>query len=194
VRILNLEEIIYKRRTIRRFKQDPVPLELLKILIDYARIAPMARNIQALEFVIVHSIEIREKLFPLVNWAASLPEEQRTPEKGREPTAYIIVLVNTNIKNAYVDFDVGAAVENILLGAVNFGFGCCWMGSINAKKISKLLEIPDYYTIKQVISLGFPDEESVIEHYIDSFNYWKDNEGKMHIPKRSLNDIIFKIY
>jgi len=194
VRNLNLEEIIYKRRTIRRFKQDPVPLELLKKLIDYARIAPMARNIQALEFVIVHNAEIREKLFPLVNWANSLPEEQRTPEKGRKPTAYIIVLVNTNIKNAYVDFDVGAAVENILLGAVNFGFGCCWMGSINAKKIGKLLDIPDYYKIKHVISLGYPDEESIMEAYIDSFNYWKDNEGKMHVPKRALIDIIFKIY
>lgn len=190
---LDLEEIIYKRRTIRRFKQDPIPLELLKKLIDYARIAPVARNIQALEFIIVHKADKREKLFPLVKWAASLPEEQRTPEKGREPTAYIIVLLNTKIKNAYVDYDVGAAVENILLGAVNFGIGCCWMGNINVKGIRKLLEIPEYYTIKHVISLGYPDEESIIEPYKDSFNYWKDNEGKLHVPKRNLDDIIFKI-
>ncbi|MFX1503959.1 MAG: nitroreductase family protein [Promethearchaeota archaeon] len=191
---MDIDEIIFKRRTIRRFKQNPIEINILKKLIDLARVAPVARNVQALEFIIINHVEIRKKVFPLVNWARSLPEDQRTPEKDREPTAYIIVLVNTKIKNAYVDFDVGAAVENILLGAVNLGIGCCWMGSINAEKIRKLLEIPNYYNIKHVISLGYPDEESVIESYTGSFNYWKDSDGKMHVPKRSLNDIIFKIF
>jgi nitroreductase len=191
---MNFEELIYKRRTIRRFKQDPVPLDILKKLVDYARVAPMARNVQALEFIIIVKSEIREKLFPLVNWAGSLPQEQRTPEPGREPTAYIIILINKDIKNVYVDYDVGAAAENILLGAINFGIGSCWMGNINFRKIRTLFEIPDYYDIKQVISLGYPDEESVIELFKDSFKYWKDDEGRMHVPKRSLEQVIFKIY
>jgi nitroreductase len=191
---LELEEIIYKRRTIRRFKQDPIPLDLLKKLIDYARVAPAARNIQALEFIIIQNTEIRERLFPLVKWSSSLPEEQRTPEKGREPTADIVVLINNKIKRAYVDFDVGASVENILLGAVNFGIGCCWMGAIDREGIRELLEIPENYEIPHVISLGYPDEDSTIEPYKNSFDYWKDNEGNMHVPKRDLNDIIFKIY
>ncbi|MFX1316965.1 MAG: nitroreductase family protein, partial [Promethearchaeota archaeon] len=187
-------EIIYKRRTIRRFKQDPISLDVLKKLIDFARIAPMATNIQAIEFIIVLDAENRKKLFPLIRWASLLPNEQRTPEAGREPTAYIIVLVNTKIKRSYVDYDVGAAVENILLGAVYFGLGSCWMGSINAKKIREIFEIPDYYEIKHVISLGYADEESFMEPFKDSFNYWKDNEGVMHVPKRDLNDIIFKTF
>jgi len=191
---LELEEIIYKRRTIRRFKQDPISLELLKKLIDYARIAPAARNIQALEFIIVQKTEIREKLFPLLRWASSLPEEQRTPENGREPTSYIIVLINKKIKGTYVDFDVGAAVENILLGAVNFGIGCCWMGSIERERIRELLKIPKNYEIKHVISLGYPDEESTMESYENSFKYWKDSDGRIHVPKRTLDDILFKIF
>ncbi len=191
---MNLEEIIYKRRTIRRFKQNPVSLDTLKKLIDFARVAPMASNIQGLEFIIVSNAEACKKMFPLLKWAGSLPENQRTPEEGREPTAYIVVLVNTTIKNTYFDFDVGAAVENILLGAVYYGIGTCWMASINARKIRKLFEIPEYYNIKQVISLGYPDEESVIENYVNSFKYWKDDEGRMHIPKRALEDIIFKVF
>ncbi|MFX1572285.1 MAG: nitroreductase family protein [Promethearchaeota archaeon] len=191
---MNFEEIIYKRRTIRRFKQDPVTLDILKKLVDFARVAPMASNIQALEFIIIENSKMRQKLFPLVNWASSLPKDQRTPESGREPTAYIIVLVNTKIKRSFVDFDVGAAVENILLGALNFGIGSCWMANINAKKIRELLEIPEYYEIKQVISLGYPDEESVMESYKDSFKYWKDDEGRMHVPKRSIEQVIFKVY
>jgi len=191
---MNLEEIIYKRRTIRRFKQDPISLEILKKLVDFARVAPMAKNVQALDFIIVVNPEIREKLFPLVGWAGSLPQEQRTPEKGREPTAYIIILVNNDVKPAYVDFDVGAAAENILLGAVTFGLGSCWMGNVRFQKLKALFEIPDFYVIKQVISLGYPDEESTMDPFLDSYKYWKDEKGNMHIPKRALDDVILRIY
>jgi len=189
---MNIEEAIYKRRTIRRYKQDPIPSDILRKLIDYARVAPMARNVQGLEFVIVENSETREKLFKLIKFAGSLPEDQRTPESGREPTAYIIVLVNTEIKPSFFDFDIGAAVENILLGAVKYGIGSCWMASINARKIKSLLKVPDNYQVKHVISLGYPDETSVIEPYKDSFKYWKVG-NEMHVPKRDLNDVIFKI-
>lgn len=191
---MEFEDIIYRRRSIRRFKQKPISIDILKKLIDFARVAPMARNIQGLEFIIVQKPAIREELFPLLRWASSLPEDQRTPEEGRQPTAYIIVLVNTKIKDSYYDFDVGAAVENILLGAVNFGVGCCWMGAIDREKIRELLKIPDYYEITHVISMGYPDEESVIEPYKDSFDYWKDDKGQMHAPKRRLSEVIFKTF
>jgi len=191
---MDIETAINLRRTIRRFKQDPISTEILKKLVDYARVAPVARNIQALEYIIVNNTEMNEKLFPLVRWANSLPEDQRTPEKGREPTAYILVLVNKKIKRAFVDFDVGAAVENILLGAISFGIGTCWMAAIDYKRIRELFEIPEDYDLKQVISLGYSDEESVMEPYTDKFAYWKDSEGKMHVPKRSLDEIIFKTY
>ncbi len=191
---MDIEEAIYKRRTIRRFTQKPIPSEVLTKLIDYARVAPMARNVQGLEFVIVENSEIRKKLFKLIKFAGSLPEDQRTPEPGREPTAYIIVLVNTEIKPSFFDFDVGAAVENILLGAVKYEIGSCWMANIKARKIKSLLEVADHYQVKHVISLGYPDEESFMEPYEDSYKYWKNPDGTMHVPKRDLNDIIYKIF
>jgi nitroreductase len=191
---MDIEEAIKKRRTIRRFKQDPIPMDILKKLIDYARVAPMARNVQGLEYVIVESSETREKLFKLIKFAGSLPEDQRTPEPGREPVAYIIVLVNTEIKPSFFDFDIGAAVENILLGAVEYGIGSCWMANINARKIKSLLEVADQYQVKHVISLGYPDEESFMEPYSDSYKYWKNPDGTMHVPKRDLDDILYKIF
>jgi nitroreductase len=191
---MDIEEAIYKRRTIRRFQSKPIELEILKKLVDYARVAPMARNVQALEFIIVNDKNVCSEIFKLIKFAASLPENQRTPEPGKEPTAYIIVLLNSLIKESYVDFDVGAAVENILLGAMKYGIGSCWMGNINVKKIKKLLEIPDNYQIKHVISLGYPNEQSFMEPYTDSYTYWKNPDGTMHVPKRDLDDIIFKIY
>ena len=189
---MDIEEAIYKRRTIRRFKQTPIPIETLKKLIDLARVAPMAKNIQAMEFVIVQNKEHVKKIFSMIRFAGSLPENERKPEPGREPTAYIVVMVNTDIKNEYVDFDVGAAVENILLGAVKYNIGCCWMGNIDKDDIQNYLKVPQNYVIKHVISLGYPDEVSMMEPFKNSFKYWKDDEG-MHVPKRKLDDIYWKM-
>jgi len=191
---MDIEEAIYARRTIRRFRQTPIPMETLKKLIDLARVAPMAKNVQALEFVIVQSPEHVKKVFIMIRFAGSLPENERKPEPGREPTAFIVVMVNTDIKREYVDFDVGAAVENILLGAVKHNIGCCWMGNIDKFDIQNYLRIPQNYEIKHIISLGYPDEVSVTEPFKDSFKYWKNPDGTMHIPKRDLDDIIYKTY
>ncbi|MHA1147248.1 MAG: nitroreductase family protein [Promethearchaeota archaeon] len=189
---MDIEEAIYKRRTIRRFKQEPIPIDFLKKLIDYGRLAPMGNNIQSIEFILITDSKMREKVFPLTAWAGSLPKEKRVPEEGRRPTAYIVVLINTEIKKV-ADADEAAAVENILLGATSKGIGTCWMGSINRPKLKELLEIPDKYDLKHLISLGYPDEESIMEPYEGSFKYWKDDTGKMHVPKRSLDDVILKI-
>lgn len=190
---MDIEEVVFKRRSIRRFKQNPIPIEILKKLIDYGRVAPMGGNVQCIEYIIITDPNIRDKFFPLVSWAASLPEIERIPEVGRRPTAYIVVLMNTQIKKGG-EADVGAAVENILLGAVNYGLGACWMGSINRDKIRELFKISEYYQVAYVISLGYPDEISVMERYTDSFKYWKDKAGLMHIPKRDLDDIVYKIF
>ncbi|TXT53311.1 MAG: NADPH-flavin oxidoreductase [Promethearchaeota archaeon] len=190
---MDIDEVIQKRRTIRRFKQEDVPKEKLMKLIEYARLAPAGNNVQSVEYIIIKDEGYREKLFSLVNWAGSLPKEERVPEKSRRPMAYIIVLVNTTIKKE-APHDVGAAVENILLGAVNLGLGACWMGSIHRKKIRELFGIDDKYKISHVISLGYPDEKSSIEPYERSFKYWKDEDGNMHVPKRSVDDIIVKSF
>lgn len=191
---MDIEQAIYERRTIRRFKQTPIPMETLKKLIDLARVAPMAKNVQALEFIIVQSDERVKKIFTMIRFAGSLPENERKPEPGREPTAFIVVMVNTDIKKEYVDFDVGAAVENILLGAVKYNIGCCWMGNIDKNDIQNYLKIPQKYDIKHIISLGYPDEVSVMQPFKASFKYWKNPDGTMHVPKRDLDDIIYKFF
>jgi len=189
---MDIENAIYSRRTIRRFKPKSIPIDILKKLVDYARMAPSGMNIQGLEYIIISNSEITEKLFALLRWAAYLPEDKQVPEIGRRPTAFIVVLCNTKIKKN-VDIDIGAAIENILLGAMKYGIASCWMGSIDRDKIRDLFTIPNHYIIKYVVSLGYPDEESIVETFNNSFKYWKEN-NTMHVPKRELNDIIFKIY
>jgi len=189
---MEFEEVIRKRRTIRRFKPTPVPLEILKKLVDCARVAPQGSNKQALEYVIITNDEMRSKMFPLLRWAGALPPEMRDPEEGRRPMAYIVVLLDTNVKKEG-NTDCGAAVENILLGVTYQYLGACWQGAIDRPSIHGLLGLPDHLEVKYVISIGYPDEESQIEEFTGDFKYWKTEDGKMHVPKKSLEDVIFKI-
>jgi nitroreductase len=190
---IEFEKVIYERRTIRRYKKEPISMEILKKLIDYARLAPAAANKQSLEYIIVKDPQMRSKLFPLLRWAAYLPKDQRTPKEDERPMAYIIVLNNIKIKKN-VQYNIGAAIENILLGATSFGLGACWMGSIDKIRIRELFKIPKHYKITHVISLGVPDEKSKVEPYEDTFKYWKDEKGIMHVPKRSSDEVIQNIY
>ncbi len=189
---MEFEKVVFERRTIRRFKPKEVAVSLLEKLVDYARVAPTGSNIQSIEYILILSKDVREKLFSMIYWAGSLAKDQRTPEKERTPMAYIVVLVNRKVKKG-ADFDVGAAVQNILLGATSHGLGACWMGAIEKDKIRTLLEVPDFYEVKFVISLGFPDEKSVIEPFQGDFKYWKDEEGTMHVPKKSVKQSIFSV-
>ena len=189
---MEFEEVVKQRRTIRRFKSKPVPLDILKKLIDYARIAPQGSNKQALTYIIITQDEMRAKLFPLVQWAGALPLEMRTPEVGRRPMGYIIILLDSRVKKDG-NTDCGAAIENILLGTTNHGLGACWQGAIDRPAIHSLLELPENLEVKYVISLGYPDEDSQMEHFTGDFKYWKTEDGKMHVPKKSLEEVIYKI-
>ena len=186
---MNIYEAIRKRRSIRRFKQKEIKYELLLKFVDMARIAPSASNLQPLEYIIVNKKEIVDKIFPNLGWAGYLGKEGPPPE-GKRPVSYIVVLINKNIKAPTPLRDVGAAVENILLAAVEEGIGTCWIGSINRKNVENILKVPENYLIDSIIALGYPDEESVIEEAKDSIKYWKDKKGIMHVPKRKLYDII----
>ncbi|MGC8976395.1 MAG: nitroreductase family protein [Candidatus Ratteibacteria bacterium] len=186
---MDIYEIIKKRRTIRRFKQREIPLELLIKFVDMARIAPSGANMQPIEYIIVNDKNIVDKIFPLTGWAGYLGKEGPPPE-GKRPVAYIVVLINNEIKSPTPKHDVGAAVENILLSATYEGIGTCWIGSLNREKLRNILNVPENYEIDTIIAFGYPDEESIVEEFAGSIKYWKDEKGIMHVPKRSLKDIL----
>ena len=188
--IMDIYEAIRKRRTIRKFQQNPIPEDILKKLIDTARIAPSGSNMQPLKFIVVNNEKIREEIFSHVKWAAYIAPKGN-PEIDERPTAYIVVCIDNDIRRVTPESDAGAAIENILLAAVAENIGTCWMQAVDKPEIKKILNIPEQYAIDSVISLGYPKEESVMEELSDSIKYWKDENGVMHVPKRKLEDIMF---
>jgi nitroreductase len=178
-------ETIVARRTIRKFRPEPVAREILERLVDAGRLAPSAANLQPLEFIVVDAPGPRGEIFPCLKWAAYIAPAG-DPGTGEEPAAYIVTLANTKIREKMFEYDIGAAMENMILAALEEGVGSCWMLSIDRDKLRAILGVPEDYRIDSVLALGYPAEEPAAEVMGDSCRYWKDEAGRLHVPKRAL--------
>ncbi|RLF54271.1 MAG: nitroreductase [Thermoplasmata archaeon] len=184
---MDLERVIKTRRSIRRFKQIPLSMDFLVNLVDAGRLAPSGANLQPIEYVIVNDKRICEKIFSALRWAGYIKPEWR-PAEGERPVAYIVILVQEG-RSPFSDVDVGLSAENIMLLAWSHGVGSCMLGNIDREMIREILGVPDGYRIHSVIALGFPAEKSVVEES-DAVEYWRDEDGVMHVPKRRIKDIV----
>ena len=185
-------DTIISKRTIRKFKQDKIPQDTLVKLIEAARQAPSAANMQPLKYVIVNNSENVAKVFNEVKWAGYLAPNGN-PKSGEEPTAYILILVDNDIKNSYYAHDIGASAQNIMLTAFEMGIGSCWMGAIDRENILSIADISDKkYILDTVIALGYTNQSSISEDATsDSIKYYLDGET-LRVPKRKMEDILIK--
>ncbi len=182
-------DLILSRRTIRQFEPKPVPRSILKKIVDTARLAPSAANRQPLEFLVVDDKEVVDRIFPCLKWAGYIVPEGN-PRSGHEPTSYIITLINSKVRKSGFEWDAGAAIENMILSALEEGIGSCWLASVDREMVRDIVGLPEDYTIDSILALGYPDESPVVEELVDSVEYWKDEHGRLHVPKRKLDSIL----
>ena len=188
-----IKELVTKNRSYRRFYEDvPISLETLRGLVDLARLSASAANIQPLKYVLSCDRKKNALIFEHLAWAGYL-KDWPGPSEGERPSAYIIMLGDMELaKN--VACDHGIAAQSILLGAVEKGLGGCMIASIQREKLREALGIPLRYDLLLVLALGKPKETVVIEKMGPEGNvkYWRDGEGRHHVPKRSLKEIIIE--
>ena len=190
---LAVYKTVISRRTIRRFKQKPISKSILKYLVNTARLAPSAANLQPLEFIVITNKNICSQIFAQLRWAGYITP-YGTPCLEERPVAYIAVLVNKiKAQPKYTAYDVGAATENIILSAWERGIGSCWMQAINRARLKAILNISADYRLDSIIALGYRAESPVIEEFRNSVKYWKDKRGTLHVPKRNINQILSKM-
>lgn len=186
---MNVYEAISRRRTIRKFKQDPISRDILERLVDAARLAPSGSNLQPVKYSIVNDKDKVDRIFEQVKWAGYIAPAGN-PGEGERPVAFIIILADTEIRKSGYELDVGAAAQNIFLAAEEEGIGTCWIGAINRDKIREILNIPEHLIINTAVALGYKGEEPVIEAEDGSIKYYKDEKGVLHVPKRKLEDVL----
>lgn len=184
-----IRDLIQKNRSYRRFdSQVKITEQQLRKWIDLARMAATGRNMQPLKYALITQAGDCGQVFPLLGWAGYL-SDWNGPEEGERPVAYIAVLKDRNLaENHYCDD--GIAMQSILLGAVEDGFGGCIIGSVNKRKLARLLQLPPNMELLWVIALGKPAEDVVLEISDGDIKYWRDDAGVHHVPKRPLDEII----
>ena len=155
---MDLFEAIKGRRSIRAYTDDNVSDEMIRVLMDSARWAPSAGNIQPWEFVIVRSAKTRNSLS-----AAALDQTfiERAP-------VVIVVCVNENRSswryssrgvNLYCLQDTAAAIQNMLLAAFALELGACWIGAFREEIVKRILNAPSGVRPVAIIPVGYPAEK-----------------------------------
>lgn len=182
---MDLLENIENRRSIRRYQRRPIALKDLLRLVNAGRLAATGGNRQPWEFIIVHQKELVDSLFPCLAWLAG----DGDPPRGMEPAAYIVILGDAQ-RSSHYQLDCAAAAENILIFAQALGLGSCWIGSVQWKRVQKLLAIPEHLDGFAVISLGYPAQEVVIDEGSDDRLPKRDEKGILHLPKRLKEEIV----
>jgi len=186
-----IRDLVLKNRSYRRFYQEvDIKLKTLRELVDLARLSPSAANAQPLKYILSCDPHKNSLIFPHLAWAKYL-RDWAGPGEGERPSAYIIILGDTEISHSF-GCDHGIAAQSIMLGATERGLGGCIIASIDKKELRKALEIPPRYEILLVLALGKPKEKVVIETVGPNGDtrYWRDSEDVHHVPKRPLDDII----
>jgi len=164
---LKFKEVIKKRRSIRKYKDTPVPKEQILEILEAARIAPSASHRQPWHFIVVEDKETIKKLAKS-EWAAKAP-------------VMIVGLADQAASPVWCINDLGVAFEHIVLAATDFGLGTCWMGQSNREDLVKgLLDVPDNFKVVALTTLGVSDETPAVKERksLDAIVSWEKYGSK----------------
>ncbi len=188
-----LKELVRQGRSYRKFSQEVViEIQTLRELIELARLSPSGGNLQPLKYVLSSNPSTNDLIFKHLTWAVYL-KGWPGPAVGEQPSAYIVLLHDKAIGGSF-GYDAGIAAQSILLGAVERGLGGCIIGSVAREKLKAALDLPEGLEILLVLALGKPAEEIIIDPLgpDGKIEYWRDAQRVHHVPKRPLDELIFK--
>jgi nitroreductase len=168
---LDVFEAIKKRRSVRAYTSEEVSEEDVEKLIEAARLAPSAGNIQPWEFVIVTNAETKRSL-------SDAALRQTFIEQ-----APVVIVVCADIArsswgygsrgtNLYSLQDTAAATENMILAAQALGFATCWVGAFHEDEVVKVINAPRNVRPVAIVPVGRPAEKPSAR------------------PKRSMSEIV----
>ena len=142
-------EVLKTRRSVRSFKDQPIPKDIIEKIADAGRFAATARNVQAWEFVAVTARDILVKLGELAE------------NGGFIAGAAACIAVFSSETKYYLE-DGCAATENILISAAGLGVDSCWVAGDKkpyCEEVRQLLAVPVGYKLVSLIALGYSSAE-----------------------------------
>ncbi len=160
-------DLIKSRKSIRSFKSDPIPQDVINQILESGRLAPSTQNRQCWRYILITdqslinhiafhsalgSVNFFIKNAPLIIVACADPNKS----------------LNINHQDYYL-VDVAISFQQMILTAWSFGIGSCWLGAFNEDKLKKILKIPDHIRIVAMSPFGYPQEKSSVYDKTVSF-------------------------
>ncbi len=146
---MNTRDAIRSRHSVREFKRDPLPKDVIEKIVDAGCAAPTARGEEPWELVVVTNVETLKTIARITDYGKFIGD-----------AAACIVVVCRDTK--YYLEDGCAATENMLIAAHDLGVGGCWVAGDKkpyAPRISEALGVPQGYRLVSMIALGWPKEK-----------------------------------
>lgn len=191
-------ELVKSSRTYRRYDGKPVGEDVLRDLVDAARMAPTGNNTQLLRFCVVgeESPAKSQLVFSHLHWAGAL-KDWDGPEVYQRPGGYVVICVPAAAAtNPIRLLDVGIAAQTVALAAAARGLGCCMHKSYDAVLGDELGLTEKDLAVALVISVGGRGEKVVLERAgvgaaeAHGLTYWRETDGSHHVPKLELEDLL----
>jgi len=163
-------ELVKKRQSIRKYLPKPVSRETIDKCIEAARLAPSACNSQPWKFIIVDDPDKKDELAK----AAFSGIYSMCTFVKKAPVIIVVITeqssyatrVGSFLKNIqYSLIDIGIACEHFVLQAAEENVGACMVGWFSDKKVKKFLKLPKTAKIDLLISMGYPEDETILEKH-----------------------------
>lgn len=143
-------EAIRKRYSCRAYQDRNIEREKLDTILEAARLAPSARNLQDWRFVVATEDETKRRVAEATN----------RPDAFAGAGAIIAACSNSDYVmrcgQAIGPIDVAIALEHISLQATELGLGTCWIGSFEPQKVRQILRIPEDIAVIELMAVGYP--------------------------------------
>ncbi len=140
-------QTIRERRSVRRYRPDPIPAEHLAQIVEAGQLAPSAANRQPWRFVLVSEPEQK----------AALAQACRGQEWMAQAACILVGVGLPDVSAKWYPVDVAIAMQNMVLAAWSLGYGTCWIGAFDPDQVKQVCGIPGDAEVVACTPIGVPD-------------------------------------
>ena len=152
---MTFAQLAQARYSVRKFKDQPIPQEIMQQILRAGQVAPTACNYQPQKIFVAKSKEAREKLASICRCTFDAP-------------VILVVCYDRDISwksklmPGYTSGETDAAIvcTHMMLQAFELGIGSCWVGLFNADQVSQVLGLPENLTVSALLPMGYPAEDA----------------------------------
>ena len=150
-------DVIKKRKSIRKYKPDPIPDDVLNRILDAGRIAPSAKNYQPWHFIVIKDPEVKKRV------AEASRGQHWMADADVIVCGCALMDVAWGRMGGYMSsfaVDLSIALEHMILAAANEGLGTCWIGAFDEKQVKEVLQVPENVRVVALTPIGYPAQEA----------------------------------